>query len=208
MLIKHGVPQGSILGPLLFILYINDLPKAIMPNITPIIFADDTSILITRQDANELQGDLILTFNQVSKWFKQNSLSLNINKTYFTHYFSKSIAHSEINIIYENNYITKVNELKFLGVNINNTLTWNSHIEKNLPKLSSAFFAMRLIKPRVSQRMLKAIYYSQFHSIILYGLMSWDNSTHSVRIFRMQKRIIRIMQVIGVEIHVGKCLAI
>jgi len=99
----------------------------------------------------------------------------------------------EINIIYENNYITKANELKFLGLNINNTLTWNSHIEKILPKLSSACFAMRLIKLLISQHMLKAIYYSQFHSIILYGLMFWGNSTHSVRIFRMQKRIIRIM---------------
>ena len=87
MKVKCGVPQGPILGPVLFILYINDLPKAIVPNVTPIIFADDTSILITRQDAKELEEDLILTFNQVSKWFKQNSLSLNINKTYFTHFF-------------------------------------------------------------------------------------------------------------------------
>ena len=86
-----------------------------------------------------------------------------------------------------------MNELKFLGLNINNTLTWNSHIEKILPKLSSACFAMKLIKPLVSQLMLKAIYYSQFHSIILYRLMFWGNSTHSVQIFRMQKRIIRIM---------------
>jgi len=101
MKVKRGVPQGSILGPLLFILYINDLPKAIMPNVTPKMFADDTSILTNRQDSKELQEDLILTFNQVSKCFKQNSLSLNINKTYFTHFFSKSTSHSEINIIYE-----------------------------------------------------------------------------------------------------------
>ena len=67
MKVKCGVPQGSILSPLFFILYINDLPKVIMPNDTPIIFVDDTSILITRQDAEELQEDLILTFNQVSK---------------------------------------------------------------------------------------------------------------------------------------------
>ena len=90
-----------------------------MQNVTPIIFADDTSILITRQDTKELQEDLTLTFNQVSEWFKQNSLSLNINKTYFTHFHSKSVAYSDINIIYENNHITKVNNLKFLGLSGN-----------------------------------------------------------------------------------------
>jgi len=114
------------------------------------IFADDTSILITRQDTKELQEDLTLTFNQVSEWFKQNYLSLNINKTYLTHFHSKSVAYSDINIIYENNYITKVNNLKFLGLNINDTLTWNSHIETILPKLRSACFAMKSIKPLIS----------------------------------------------------------
>jgi hypothetical protein len=58
-----------------------------MKNATPIIFADDTSILITGQDVNKVQDDLTLTFTQVSEWFKQNSFSLNISKTYFTHFF-------------------------------------------------------------------------------------------------------------------------
>jgi len=94
-----------------------------MQKATPIIFADDTSIVIARQDVNELQEDLTLTFNQISEWFKQNYLSLNINKTYFTHFLSKSVAHPNINIIYENNYITKMYDIKFLGINISNTLT-------------------------------------------------------------------------------------
>jgi hypothetical protein len=86
-----------------------------------------------------------------------------------------------------------VNDLKILGLNINNTLTWKFHTETILPKLSSACFAMRSIKQFISQQMLKAIYYSHFHAIISYGLMFWGNSAHSARVFRMQKRIIRIM---------------
>ena len=90
-----------------------------------------------------------------------------------------------------------MNDLKYLGININNTLTWKSHTEKILPKLSSACFALRSIKPLVSPQMLKATYYSQFHSIILYGLMFWGNSAHSDSVFKIQKRIIRIMTGIG-----------
>jgi len=190
--VKHGVPQGSVLGPLLFILCINDLPNTIIHNATPILFADDTSIIITGQTAHKFQGDLNSTFGQISDWFKQNSLSLNISKTYFIQFSNKSLNYSDINITYENNYITKANDLKFLGLNINNTLSWKTHIDKILPKLSSACFAMRSVKPFVSQQMLKVIYYSHFHSIISYGLIFWGHSAPSSRVFRMQKRI-RIM---------------
>jgi hypothetical protein len=82
MKVKCGVPQGSILGPLLFILYINDLPNSVMQNATPIIFADDTSILITGHDANKLQEDLVLTFTQVSEWTKFSFYKLQQNLFY------------------------------------------------------------------------------------------------------------------------------
>ena len=72
-------------------------------------------------------------------------------------------------------------------------MNWKSHIEIILPKLSSACFAMRSIKPFVSQQMLKTIYYSKFHMRILYGLIFWGNSSYSARVFGIQKRMIRIM---------------
>jgi hypothetical protein len=157
------------LGPLLFLLYINDLPNAIIQNATPILFADDTSVIITGQDPRRLQHDLNTTFRQISEWFQLNSLSLNISETHFIQFSSKSLNDSDINITYENNYISKVNDLNFLGLNINNTLSWKTHIDKILPKLSSACFAMWAVKLFMSPQMLKAIYYSHFHSTISYG---------------------------------------
>jgi hypothetical protein len=93
----------------------------------------------------------------------------------------------------KNKCISKVNDLNFLGLNINNTLSWKTHIEKILPKLSSACFAMQTVKPFMSPQMLKAIYYSYFHSIILYGVIFWGHTAPSTRVLRLQKRIIRIV---------------
>jgi hypothetical protein len=72
-------------------------------------------------------------------------------------------------------------------------MSWTTHIEKILPKLSSACYAMRSVKPYVSQQMLKVIYYSYFHSIMSYGIIFWGHSAGGMKVFRLQKRIIRIM---------------
>jgi len=191
--VNQGVPQGSVLGPLLFLLYINDLPNAVSLNATPILFTDDTSIIITGQNVLRFQEELNATFGNISKWFQANSLSLNISKTHFTQFFSKNTNYYDTHVSYENNCISKVNETKFLGININNTLSWKTHIEEMLPKLCSACFAMKSVKPLASQQILKIIYYSYFHSIMSYGVIFWGHSSLGIKVFRLQKRIIRIM---------------
>ena len=82
-IIKHGVPQGSIVGPLLFLLYINDLSKTINRKVKPILFADDTSIIFTNSNPRNFKNDVKSTFEILNKWFTANRLLLNYGKTHF-----------------------------------------------------------------------------------------------------------------------------
>jgi hypothetical protein len=93
----------------------------------------------------------------------------------------------------ENKHISSVKETKFLGLITDNTLSWKGHIDYIIPKLSSACYVIRTIKPYVSQNTLKIIYYSYFHSVMNYGLLFWGSSTESIKIFKLQKKMIRII---------------
>jgi len=96
-------------------------------------------------------------------------------------------------IKYRDKQISIVNETKFLGVLINNNLSWKTHIECIKSKLSSACYALRSVIPYVTINTLKMIYHFYFHSIMTYGLLFLGNSPDSIKIFRLQKKIIRIM---------------
>ena len=97
--IKHGVLQGSILGPLLFLLYVNDLPKAIKDKSLPILFADDTSILITSPNKNHLQIKITAAFNFINEWLNINLLSINFNKTHYIKFTTENKPKTNIKIM-------------------------------------------------------------------------------------------------------------
>jgi hypothetical protein len=98
-----------------------------------------------------------------------------------------------IQIKIENKQIEPVKVMKFLGLIIDDKLSWKGHINYMIPKLSSACYVMRTVKPHVSHNTLKIIYYSYFHSIMNYGILFWGASTERIKTFKLQKRIIRIM---------------
>jgi hypothetical protein len=120
---KHGVPQGSILGSLLFLLYINDLPKAINDKTIPILFADDSSILVTSPNLNDFRVNINTAFNCINEWFKVNLLTINFNKTHYIQFTTNSSNPiSDINIAYDKKHITTISNIKFLGKYINDTI--------------------------------------------------------------------------------------
>ena len=87
-LIKHGVPQGSVLGPLMFLIYINDLPITLNKITTSVIFADDTSIIITKNNKTDFENALQQTIIEMSIWFRSNLLTLNYDKTHFLQFLT------------------------------------------------------------------------------------------------------------------------
>jgi hypothetical protein len=127
--IKQGVPQGSILGPLLFIIYINDLPQNVAPSACSVLFVDDTSMIVKSPDPIDFINTIQRNIVNVDRWFKSNSLSLNTDKTHFLQFHTKSGQINDLQVYYENKQITTVRTIIFLGLIIDSTLSLKQHID-------------------------------------------------------------------------------
>ena len=109
------------------------------------------------------------------------------------HFTTKNKSLSDLDIIYNDTKLATADSIKFLGLTLDNTLSWRKHIEAIVPKLGAAAFAMRMVQPFLPLDSLKLLYYSYFHAILAYGIIFWGNTNYSDTIFKMQKRIIRII---------------
>jgi len=110
-------------------MYINDLPKIINKSPGPVIFVDDSSILFAHSIPTDFNKNIYIVFITLNHWLRANQLSLNFNKTNYVHFTTKRNMSVNLKIGFDNNFITNSSYTKFLGVTMNNTLSWNNHID-------------------------------------------------------------------------------
>ena len=193
--ITCGVPQGSILGPLLFILYVNDITNC-SKLLKFILFADDTNLFYSHKNME----DFIATTNQelghLSDWFKANKLSLNAGKTNFMLFGRKGQSvKNELYITIDGNKIERVDHVKFLGVHIDACLNWKQHTSHVSAKISKSIGIINKIKCILSNNLLKTLYYSLIYPYLVYCNILWGNACHVSlsKLITLQKRAIRII---------------
>jgi hypothetical protein len=126
-------------------------------DMTPILFADDTSIIVKGLNPGDFPVNMANTFNHVNKWFKINLLMINTNKTNYIQFKTKNEPIIDISIIHNEHQIMPLHNIKFLGIYINDSINWSYHIDYIVPKLSTACYIMRNIKSYMSLNTMKTI---------------------------------------------------
>jgi hypothetical protein len=199
--ITQGVPQGSILGPLLFLVYINDLPDYISSSnkVTPILYADDTNFILSSPNLQSLSLNCQTISDQFIKWCLKNRLVVNIDKSQVLHFAQSKNLDKSFSINIQGTSISPVNCVKFLGVHIDSLISWDTHISILANKLSSVCYLIRTIRPTVATDILLTLYYGLFYSHVTYSILLWGSSPSALKIFKIQKRIIRLIALAGLR---------
>jgi hypothetical protein len=195
-IIKCGVPQGSILGPILFLLYINDM-ATVSKAIFPLLFADDTNVFINGKDIDVLMKNMNIELGKLIVWLQCNRLSLNIKKKHFMIFKSKrkKINRPLIPLQMNSEYLQEVTYTKFLGIIIDNELSWSQHINYIKGKIAKGIGIIGKAKHLLNQETLKTLYYSFVYPYLNYCIIVWGNTYNKYvdELFKLQKKVVRII---------------
>ena len=208
--INIGVPQGSILGPLLFIIFVNSLPESVNTSCKCVMCADDTKLLLSSSDPNILQKDLDLNLNKIASWFQTNNLTLNIKKTKLMLFGTKQsfCKFKDTSLIYEGVMIERVEKFKYLGVLFDPQLSWDDHVNylsSNISKRIGGICRVNYYLPSQTVNMLaQALVFPHFE----YCSSVWSNiSLHLLNELQiLQNRLARILLSADIRTPVNKMM--
>ena len=195
--ITKSVPQGSVLGSLLFLFAINDLPN--VSNIfTSILYADDLALSLTCKTINECNQLCNGELKKIFEWSVSNKLSINYghDKSYYMLHSFRNLDTSSFNISINNNFLENLTKAKYLGVILDPHLKYKHHIEYIAEKISKSIgILFKLKKLKTPRPILKQIYYSLIYSLLNYNICSYAGTynIHLNRLFLLQKRAVRLI---------------
>ena len=192
--LKCGVPQGSILGPLFFIIFVND-----MFNVSNVLFnvlyADDTCIYISGSDINDLFDVLNIELASLLEWLNANRLTLNVEKTFYMLFHRKRIKTDNLKLIIGQSMLKQTSQCKYLGLIIDNKLNWAAHIAHVKSKISKCVGILIKARPCLSRKCLLDLYYSFAYPYLIYCVEIWGHAGDRLLhpLFLVQKKIVRII---------------
>lgn len=189
--VNTGVPQGSILGPLLFIIYVDDLRYA-TKFFETICYADDTTLLFSipkNLSTSEISITVNKHLNTIDEWFRYNKLSLNVSKTNYMILRGKKVGKFELNIEINQCKISEVDNFKFLGLIVDSNLNWGAHKKMLMSKLSRGVGVMKKLSSSFPKRILLTLYNALILSHLNLHIISWGKK--SISLLKPQKKAIR-----------------
>ena len=204
-----GVPQGSILGPLLFLIYINDIVHS-SRYLKFVLFADDSNLYASNNNLHALITMLNKELESVRKWIFSNKLTLNINKTHYIIFHRRKINSHIPPIMFGNSVLERVQCTKFLGVTIQENLKWDKHIQSVSDKVNKLCGILYLTRHQFTASALNQIYYSLIYPNLTYCITVWGASAKSRinQITLAQKRVIRTIKKLKRRDHTNESFAI
>lgn len=192
---KLGVPQGSILGPLLFILYINDICQVVKHCVVK-LFADDTSIYICGKNISQMVQQLNEDLNSIFNWLQHNKMKINISKTVYMEISNKTKSSSQDKeIIIGGQIIKKVKEAKYLGIVIDDKLKFSKNVDYIIKKMAKKVSFLGRIKRQLSINMRLKLYKTLIAPHVDYcsTILFLCNKTHIQKLQKVQNRALRII---------------